>query len=180
MPFLAVQLLWHNLVTNGIQDIALAFEKGDKVVMQKPPRRADESIFDKLMNSQILVSGLLIAGIVFGLWYHLIYELNYNTVHARSVIMMLMVLLQNLHVLDCRSETKSLFKMSFENNYVLVGGIIMAQLAHISAAYIPCLNTTLQLEPITLDEWLKLLPTAASILVVMEIFKWFWRSRATA
>jgi len=179
LPFLAVQLLWLNLVTNGIQDIALAFEKGDKSVMQKPPRQANESIFDKLMNSQILVSGLLIAGLVFGLWYYLIYEQDYNEIHARSLVMMLMVLVQNFHVLNCRSETKSLLKMPIKNNYVLVAGIIVAQLAHISAAYIPGLNTTLQLEPITLNEWLKLLPTAVSILVVMEIFKWFWRRRTT-
>jgi magnesium-transporting ATPase (P-type) len=176
IPFLAVQLLWLNLVTNGIQDIALAFEKGDKAVMQKPPRKPDESIFDKLMNSQIIVSGMAIAGIVFALWYHLIYNLNYDETHARTVVMMLMVLLQNFHVLNCRSETESVFKIPLKNNYVLIVGMILAQLVHISASYIPGLNTTLQLETLTFNEWIKLVPTAASILVVMEIFKW-WRRR---
>ena len=173
LPFLAVQLLWLNLVTNGIQDIALAFEKGDASAMKKPPRKPDESIFDKLMNSQIIVSGLFIAGILFALWWHLIYNLNYNEVHARSVVMMLMVLLQNFHVLNCRSETKSLFKMPLKNNYVLLVGILLAQGVHILATYSP-LGTTLKLEPITLTEWLILLPTAAIILGVMEIFKLIW------
>lgn len=179
LPFLAVQLLWLNLVTNGIQDIALAFEKGDQSVMQKPPRKPDESIFDKLMNSQVIVSGVVIAGIVFGVWYYLIYQLGYDEKHARTMVMMLMVLLQNFHVLNCRSETKSLFSMPIKNNYILFVGIILAQLVHISASYIPGLNTTLQLEPITLNEWLGLLPTAALILMMMEIFKWFWRRHAT-
>ncbi len=175
LPFLAVQLLWLNLVTNGIQDIALAFEKGDKSVMEKPPRKPGESIFDKLMNGQIIVSGVFIAGIVFTLWYHLIYNLHYDETHARTVVMMLMVLLQNFHVLNCRSETKSVFKMPLKNNYVLIGGMVLAQVLHISASYIPGLNTTLQLDHITFSEWIKLLPTAASIIVVMEIFKWVSR-----
>ena len=173
LPFLAVQLLWLNLVTNGIQDIALAFEKGDASAMKKPPRKPDESIFDKLMNSQIIVSGLFIAGILFAVWWHLIYNLNYNEVHARSVVMMLMVVLQNFHVLNCRSETKSLFKMPLKNNYVLLVGILLAQGVHILATYSP-LGATLQLEPITLTEWLILLPTAAILLGVMEIFKLIW------
>jgi magnesium-transporting ATPase (P-type) len=179
LPFLAVQLLWLNLVTNGIQDIALAFEKGDKSVMQKPPRKPEESIFDKLMNSQIIISGVFIAGLVFTLWYHLIYNLNYDETHARTVVMMLMVLLQNFHVLNCRSETKSLFKIPLKNNYVLIGGMLLAQVLHISASYIPGLNTTLQLDHITFSEWIKLVPTAASIVVVMEIFKWIRRRTST-
>lgn len=173
LPFLAVQLLWLNLVTNGIQDIALAFEKGESKAMTRPPRKPDESIFDKLMNSQIIVSALFIAGILFTLWWHLIYNLNYDEGHARSVVMMLMVLMQNFHVLNCRSETKSLFKMPLKNNYVLLAGMFLAQGVHIMATYSP-LGATLHLEPITFSEWLKLLPTAAIILAVMELFKWYW------
>jgi len=177
LPFLAVQLLWLNLVTNGIQDVALAFEKGDISVMQKPPRKPDERIFDKLMNSQILVSGLVIAIVLFSLWWHLIYNLKYNEVHARTVVMMLMVLMQNFHVLNCRSETKSLFQIPLSNNYILILGMLLAQVVHISASYIPGLSTTLQLDHITLSEWMKLLPTAAIVLVVMEIFKVIRRKR---
>lgn len=179
LPFLAVQLLWLNLVTNGIQDIALAFEKGDASAMKKPPRNPNESIFDKLMNSQIIVSGSFIAGILFVLWWHLIYNLKYDEIHARSVVMMLMVLMQNFHVLNCRSETKSLFKMPLKNNYVLIAGMVLAQAVHILATYSP-LGSTLQLEPITISEWLKLLPTAAAILLVMEIFKWIWKIRVAS
>ncbi len=178
LPFLAVQLLWLNLVTNGIQEIALAFEKGDKSVMQQPPRKPGESIFNKLMNVEIILSGIFIAALVFALWYHLIYQLGYNEKHARTVVMMLMVLLQNFHVLNCRSETKSLFKLPIKDNYVLLAGIVLAQLAHIAASYTPVLNTILQLEPIKFSEWILLLPTALSIIVVMELFKLVWRRRA--
>ena len=173
LPFLAVQLLWLNLVTNGIQDIALAFEKGESKAMVKPPRKPDESIFDKLMNSQIIVSAVFIAGVLFTVWWHLIYNLHYDEGRARSIVMMLMVLMQNFHVLNCRSETKSLFKMSLKKNNVLLAGILLAQGVHIMATY-SSLGQTLHLEPISFSDWLRLLPAAAIILVVMELFKWYW------
>jgi magnesium-transporting ATPase (P-type) len=176
LPFLPVQLLWLNLVTNGIQDVALAFEKGDKAVMQKPPRNPNESIFDKQMVSQVVLSGVYIGALVFGLWYHIIYNLNLDEVHGRTITMMLMVLLQNFHVLNCRSETKSVFNVPMKNNYVLIIGMALAQLLHISASYIPGLKDALQLIPVSFSEWIKLLPTAASVLVLMEVFKW-WRRR---
>lgn len=175
LPFIAVQLLWLNLVTNGIQDIALAFEKGYGPVMQDPPRKPDESIFDKLMNTQMLVSGIAMAGVLFAAWLYLLNNADYDERHARSVVMMLMVFLQNFHALNCRSETESLFNLPLSNNYTLIVGLIVAQTVHISAAYIPGLRDTLQLEPITLNEWMLMAPAALSILVVMEIFKLIWR-----
>lgn len=174
LPFIAVQLLWLNLVTNGIQDIALAFEKGDAAVMNDPPRKPDESIFDRLMNMQMIVSGTVMAGVLFGAWL-LLLDQGYNERHTRSVVMMLMVFMQNFHALNCRSETRSLFQLPLRNNYTLIVGLVVAQLVHISAAYIPGLRDTLQLEPITLREWLIMLPAAMSILVAMEIFKAIWR-----
>ena len=88
-----------------------------------------------------------------------------------------MVLLQNFHVLNCRSETQSIFRIPLKNNYTLFAGIIVAQSVHISASYIPGLNRTLQLEPITLTEWMTLAPAAIIVVVVIEIFKGLWRKK---
>jgi magnesium-transporting ATPase (P-type) len=176
LPFMAIQLLWLNLVTNGIQDISLAFEKGDPAVMMRPPRKPAESIFDPLMNTQIILSGIVIAILSYSVWYYLLNHLHYPETHARSVVMMLMVLLQNFQVLNCRSETKSIFNIPLSNNYVLIVGILLAQAVHISASYIPGLAEILNLEPVTLQEWLWLLPLASIILLVMEIFKKIWKS----
>ncbi|ULQ57509.1 HAD-IC family P-type ATPase [Flavihumibacter rivuli] len=172
LPFLAVQLLWLNLVTNGIQDIALAFEKGDMAVMKKPPRRPTESIFDKQMNVQISVAALIMTLVTFGCWWLLINHFGYGEKHARSVLMMLMVLLQNFHVLNCRSETISFLKTPVKNNWTILIGISLAQLVHIGAAYLPGISKVLQLEPIALREWLVLLPAALTILLGMEVYKY--------
>jgi magnesium-transporting ATPase (P-type) len=175
IPFLAVQLLWLNLVTNGIQEIALAFEKGDMAVMKQPPRKPAENIFDRLMLQQVFTSAAVMTVITFGTWYYLIEIQGMEATHARTDVMMLMVLLQNFHVLNCRSETRSLFTIPFSNNKLILVGVLLAQGVHILAAYIPGLNSTLQLEPVRMNEWLILLSLAVSIVLVMELFKWIRR-----
>ena len=171
LPFIPVQLLWLNLVTNGVQDVSLAFEKGDAAVMQKSPRKPEEGIFDRIMVQQILISAVTITALTFGLWYILVELQQMNVVHARTDVMMLMVLIQNFHVLNCRSETKSFLQIPIQNNYFLLGGILFAQLVHIGASYVSFLSDILQLEPIAFSEWIRLVPTAILILVVMEVFK---------
>src|SRR5690606_5077835 len=127
LPFLPVQLLWLNLVTNGAQDVALAFEKGEKHVLNEPPRKPSQGIFDKLMITQTLISGSVMTLLTFGLWFHLLNNLNYAEAEARNIILLLMVLLQNFHVLNCRSERTSVFFLPFSNNYFVWIAIIVAQ-----------------------------------------------------
>lgn len=175
LPFLPVQLLWLNLVTNGIQDIALAFEAGEKRLMFSPPRKPEESIFDPLMIRQTLVSAAVISLLAFGLWYHLLNNLNWEEPVARNAVLMLMVLLQNFHALNCRSETRSIFHIPLSNNYILIFGILAAQGLHILALQIPFMQNLLSLNPIGGREWIFLFFTAAIILLAMEIFKIYVR-----
>ncbi len=72
IPLLAVQLLWLNLVTNGIQDVALAFEGGEPGAMKRRPRRPEETIFDPQMVWQTIVSGLTIGVLALGAWYWMV------------------------------------------------------------------------------------------------------------
>ncbi len=122
LPLLAVQLLWLNLVTNGIQDVALAFEGGEPGAMKRPPRKPSEKIFNSLMIHQTTVSGVTMGLIVFGLWYYLNTYTKMDEVHARDLILLLMVFMQNFHVFNCRSESVSAFKVPLRRNIVLVFG----------------------------------------------------------
>lgn len=72
LPLFAVQLLWLNLVTNGIQDVALAFEAGEPGAMRRPPRKPTEGIFNRLMVQETLASGLTIGLVAFGAWFWLL------------------------------------------------------------------------------------------------------------
>jgi magnesium-transporting ATPase (P-type) len=145
--------------------------------MNRNPRKPDENIFDRLMISEIAVSGLVISAIIFGAWQYMTNTLGMDETHARTIAMMMMVVIQNFHVLNCRSETRSLFSISIKSNYLIFGAILLAQLVHISAAYIPGLGDTLELEPITFNEWLTVLPVAVAVVVAMEVFKLLWRWR---
>ena len=171
IPLLAVQLLWLNLVTNGIQDVALAFEGGEPGAMKRRPRRTNESIFDARMISQTVVSGLTIGALAFGLWYWLIELRSVDEMTARNSVLLLMVLLQNVHVFNCRSETVSAFLVPLHRNYVLIGGVLAAQGIHILAMLLPPMQSLLGTQPVSWNQWLISLGLATVILAVMEIYK---------
>lgn len=171
LPLLAVQLLWLNLVTNGIQDVALAFEGGEPDAMKRKPRKTSESIFNPLMIKQTIVSGLTMGSIVFGMWFWLKNYTNMDEYHARNVILLLMVFMQNFHVFNCRSERVSAFKVPLKRNWVLVFGVIAAQGIHILSMQIPFMQNILRVEPVTLNEWIQILVLAVPMILVMEVFK---------
>lgn len=171
LPFLAVQLLWLNLVTNGIQDVALAFEKGEAGAMLRPPRKPKESIVNSLMLKESFVAGLTMTGISFTLWYWLLAN-GWQEASARNVVVLLMVLLQNVHVFNCRSEYLSAFRIPLKHNLLLLLGVVVAQGLHILAMHIPFMQSLLRLEPLSLQVWFMLLLLAFGMLMVMELFKY--------
>ena len=171
LPLLAVQLLWLNLVTNGIQDVALAFEGGEPGAMKRPPRKPSEKIFNPLMIKQTIVSGTTMGLIVFGLWYYLNTFTQMDEGHARNLILLLMVFMQNFHVFNCRSERVSAFKVPINRNIILVFGVMAAQGIHILSMQIPFMQNILRIEPITINEWLYVLFLAIPMILVMEVFK---------
>ena len=172
LPLLAVQLLWLNLVTNGIQDVTLAFEAGERGAMKRKPRRPEEGIFNRLMVKETLISACTIGLIAFATWYWLLSS-GWEETSARNMVILLMVLLENVHVLNCRSEYQSAFKIPLRANPLLIIGIIAAQGIHILSMYIPVMQDLLGIVPVSLEQWGILLGISCLILVVMEIFKFF-------
>jgi magnesium-transporting ATPase (P-type) len=177
LPLLAVQLLWLNLVTNGIQDVALAFEGGEPGAMKRPPRKPSEKIFNPYMVNQTIVSGATMGLIVFGLWYYLNNYTQMDEIHARDLILLLMVFMQNFHTFNCRSERVSAFKVPLKRNIILVFGVLAAQGIHILSMQIPFMQNILRIEPITFYQWAYILGLAVPIILVMEVFKYFRRKK---
>jgi calcium-translocating P-type ATPase len=177
MPLLPVQLLWLNLVTNGIQDVALAGEKPEGDELSRPPRRPKEPIFDQLMIRRIIFSALVIGGGGFAIFYWLL-AAGYEVAEARNLLLLLFVMFENVQTVTSRSERRSVFTSSFFSNPVLLISIIAAQAVHISAMYIPWFRETLELAPISIAEWAITLLAASSILLVIELDKWQCRTGA--
>jgi magnesium-transporting ATPase (P-type) len=175
MPLLAVQLLWLNLVTNGIQDVALAFEGGEPGAMQRKPRNPKEKIFNPQMISQTIIAGLTMGVIAFVFWVYLVETQMMDETNARNIILLLMVLLQNVHAFNCRSELSSTFLVPLRRNYLLVFGVLLAQGLHILSMHIPFMQHILRVEPITYSEWLTALALAVPLLIVMELYKLIYK-----
>lgn len=174
-----VQLLWLNLVTNGIQDVALAFERGERGVLDRPPRAPDEPIFDRQMIEQVLVSGLYMGGVAFGVFYFLTEIQGMAEAEARNLLLLLMVLFSNVHVFNVRSETRSAFRIPPSHNWLLIGAVVVAQGVHIGSMFVPGWRDVLQVQPVTLQTWGLLLVVTLSMILVIEAYK-FLRGRPLA
>ena len=170
IPLLAVQLLWLSLVTKGIQEVALAFEKGERHVMDKLPRPVREDIFNRLMIEQTVVSGIVMGGLGFAAWYWTL-AVGFSEYSARNLVLCLIVLLKNVHAFNSRSETKSVFRIPFSSNPLLVGGVVLAQSIHLLVLHSPLMQRVLGVEPVSLFHWVGFVGMALSLLFIMEIYK---------
>jgi len=169
-PLLAVQILWLNLVTNGIQDVALAFEAGEKGAMRLPPRSPSEGLFNRKMIEQVLLSGLTMALVCFTAWV-LLLRSGMEVDAARGSLLTLLVLMQFFHVLNCRSEHASIFRTPLRNNPVLMAGMALAFGIHVLATEVPFLQSLLRTRSLPVGDWLTFAATSVVILVVLEIYK---------
>ena len=171
MPLVAIQLLWLNVVTDGIQDFALSFEKAEKGIMNELPRDPKEPLFDKTLFKEILISGLTIGLIVFAVWYYLIKIANLDVTISRGYIMALMVFIQNIHVFNCRSEKRSAFKTPINHNNLIIYGVIVSVLLQIIVMEVPFLSKFLKTTQIPVIHILYLILISSIVLIIFEIYK---------
>jgi magnesium-transporting ATPase (P-type) len=170
LPLTAVQLLWLNLVTNGIQDVALAFEAGEPDMMSQAPRRPGEGLFDRRLVEQAVLGGAVIGGVAFAAWWQLL-AAGVAAGAARNAVLLLFVLMQNVHVFNCRSERRSAFRVPLARNRLLVAGVLAAQGLHLLALHLPLTQRILEVHPVTWLEWLLALGSALLLLATMEAYK---------
>ena len=171
IPLVAIQLLWLNIVTDGIQDLALSFEKAEDGILNEKPRNPKESIFNKDLLMKIVTSGTFIGVMVFTIWWTLLNKYNIDVPLARSYIMTMMVFIQNIHVLNCRSEKKSTFSIPLKNNYFVPFSIVFSISLHLVMMHIPTLAKFLQITPIPFMHLIVLFISALTVLFVIEIYK---------
>ncbi len=178
LPLLPVQILWLNLVTNGIQDVALAFEPSEGDVLRRAPRPPSEPLVDRLMIQRTVLAASVMSIVGFGAFCWMVEVAGWTPERSRNALLLLMVLFQNLHIGNCRSETRSVFQLSPLRSPVLLAGTAAAFLLHIAAMHTPLLQRILALEPVDLPTLAALALAASSILVAMEAHKAWVRLRS--
>lgn len=177
VPLLPAQLLWLNLVTNGIQDVALGFEPGEGDVLERRPRPPRERIFNRIMMENCLVSAV-IMGVVGFIAFKWMLNAGWSEHSSRNGLLLLMVLFENVHIGCCRSETKPALRLSPLRSPVLLLGAGAAFLVHVVAMHVPLGQKILGTEPVSGLTWMALAVIALGVFTLVELHKWMWRFRA--
>ena len=170
IPYIPAQLLWINLVTNGLQDVALAFEPGEKGIIDRPPRAPGEGIMSRMLMERTVLVGMVISiGVVWN--YLTALGEGASLENARTVAVTTMVFFQFFQAWNSRSEYRSIFRINPLGNPFLFYSMIAAFFAQLAFIYAPPLQWVFRTVPLTGAEWLRILLVSASIIVVVEIDK---------
>jgi magnesium-transporting ATPase (P-type) len=153
LPLLPVQLLWLNLVTNGIQDVALAFEPAEGGEMARPPRPPREAIFDRVMLTRTAVSAAVMGLLAFAAFWGAL-RLGWTVDRVRNGALLMMVLFENVQAGNSRSETQGVLRLPPMRNPLLLFGTLAALALHVAAMHVPAFARVLGVQPAGAWEWL--------------------------
>lgn len=171
---LPAQALWLNVVNNGIQDVALAFEPGEREQFERPPHAPDAGLISRELLERTVVVGVLLsvlAVVIF--WYE--FTGGATLGYAQTAALTAMVISMALFLGTCRSESRSIFEKSPFSNPILLGGTLTALVVHLIAIHAGPTQFLLGVEPIAVETWIRILLLAPTVLVAAEAHK-YWRT----
>lgn len=171
LPMIPAQILWLNLVTNGVQDVALAFEPGEPGIVDRAPRPREEGIISRLLWQRTLLAGLVMAIGTLILFRWTLDDTG-SLVQAQTVALTAMVIFQAIHAGNARSEHISALRLSIFSNPILLVAVLGAVLLHVGALHLPFTQFVLRVEPIPLGTWFIILAMSLTVLVAVELDKW--------
>ena len=153
LPLLPIQILWVNLVTDGLPAMALGLDPGDPGIMQRKPRDPRESIFAHGLPGQIIGIGILICCSTLLAFITSFYWSGGDLTLARTIAFTTLVLAQLFYVFQCRTEKDSLFKLSFFSNLYLVGAVFCSFVMQLAVIYLPFLQGVFKTSALSLGHW---------------------------
>jgi P-type Ca2+ transporter type 2C len=172
LPLAAIQILWINLVTDGLPALALALEPPDQGVMQRPPRPPHEPVLTLRRAWRIVFHGALVAtATAIGFW--LIYQGRAERLdQARTVAFCILAFAQLFFSFACRSERYTLLQLGLFTNRYLLAAILLSGLLQLSVVLLPFVRHFFEV-PAALpgSEWLLILLLALAPVTVVELVK---------
>lgn len=172
---LPAQLLWLNLVTNGLQDVALAFEPGEPDVLDRSPRRISEGVLSRELWQRTVLAGAVMAiGTLIMFRWQLDRTANDAAdalTLAQTTALTTMVIFMALHVGNARAENQSVFRRSPISNPFLLMATLAALGIHIAALYLPPTQFVLRVEPLDGATWVRILAVSISVVIAVEADK---------
>ncbi len=170
IPLLPAQILWVNVVTNGIQDVAMAFEPGERDQLERPPRSMREGVMSVYLIEQSVLVGMLFAVAAIGAYAWEIHQ-GMSGEYARTAATTMLVVFLALHIGSCRSEFRSIFRKSPLSNPVLLIGTLTALGVHVGSMYLGPTRALLRFEPLEARSWLTIIMFAPLVVVLVEAHK---------
>ena len=177
LPLLAAQIIWLNFVTDGFLDVALAMEPKEQELLQGKFERPKKWIVDGLMAQRMFLMALPMA---IGTLYLFKGYFETDLTKALTISLTTLAMFQWFNAWNCRSESKSIFQMNPFSNKFLVGATVIVIFLQLFALHTPFLQKILHTTPLSLLEWLIIIPIASSIILVEEIRKFFYRRKILA
>jgi len=172
IPLLPIQILWVNLVTDGLPGLALTAEPAERGIMQRRPRPLRESLFAHGMWQHMIWVGLLMGGVCL---LTQAWAMQTGTAHWQTMVFTVLTLSQLAHVLAIRSETESLFRIGLFSNRWLLAAVSVTFLLQMVAIYHPFFNEIFRTEPLSAGELLLCLLVSGIVFVSVELEKWLIR-----
>jgi P-type Ca2+ transporter type 2C len=174
LPLLPLQILWINLVTDGVPGLALAVEEGEQGIMKRSPFHPEESIFSRGLGKQILWIGFLMGIISLGIGY--VYWLRDPNGPWQTMVFTTLTLAQMGNALATRSNTDSIFKIGLFSNRLMVVAVLATFLLQMALIYVPFLQEFFSTEALSLTDLLIALATSSLVFAAVEISKQFRRA----
>ena len=169
-PLLPVQILWINLVTDGLPAVALGYEPAEGDVMARRPRFRSENIIGRGLWQHVLWVGILMGSLTIGTMYFFMKK-NYELSAIQTIAFTTLTFAQMGHALAIRSESQALWRLGLFSNWRLAGAILGTILAQIAILILPALRKILHTTPLTLSDIVICILPAAIIYFAVEIEK---------
>jgi Ca2+-transporting ATPase len=171
IPILAAQILWINLVEDGLPVSALAFEPGEKEVMQEKPRKLTEPIIDYEMKVIIFAIGFINDILILIFYWWMFNQGNIEMDKIRTIVFVTLSIDALLYVFSCRSMRHTVLTMNPFSNRLLNIAVVIGASLMVSGVYFPPFQTILRTVPLTAQEWIKPIIIAVISVILIEIVK---------
>ncbi|MHB8774795.1 MAG: cation-translocating P-type ATPase [Bellilinea sp.] len=175
LPLSPLQILWVNLVTDGLPGLALTVEPVEPGTMKRKPHSPTESIFARGLGIDILLIGLMLAAVslVAGFW-------SRATGHPdnwQTMIFTTLTIAQMGNVMAVRSDLDSTFKIGFFSNRLLIGAVLLTVALQMAVIYAPFLQDIFNTRALPLTDLLVSLGLSVLLFLGVEIIKWTRRRK---
>ncbi len=173
LPVTAVQILWVNLIEDGLPDFALAFEPKEKDLIKQKPHNKKTPLLTKEMKVIIFVIGILTDLLLLGLFFWLLNK-SHDISYVRTMIFAGLAINSLFYVFSCKSLRNNIWHINLFSNKFLLGAVFIGFAMLVLGIYVPVFQTLLKTVSLDLGDWLILFGLGFANIILIEAAKWYF------